>query len=131
MGDRLESVPHTQSAAEPALRLRGVGRRFGGLHAVRDVDIEVAPGERRAILGPNGAGKTTLFNLVCGDFPVTSGSVELLGRDVTHLPARTRAKMGLSRTYQQSRLFGGLSVEDNIYLSIVGVRGGHRSGQTA
>ena len=111
--------------AEPTLRLRGVGRRFGGLHAVRDVSIEVAPGERRAILGPNGAGKTTLFNLVCGDFPVTAGTVELLGRDVTRLPARTRAKMGLARTYQQSRLFGGLSVEDNIYLSIVGARGGH------
>ena len=125
MGDRQASVPHAHSAVEPALRLRGVGRRFGGLHAVRDVDIAVAPGERRAILGPNGAGKTTLFNLVCGDFPVTSGTVELLGRDVTPLPARTRAKMGLARTYQQSRLFGGLSVEDNIYLAIVGVRGGH------
>ena len=98
--------------AEPILRLRGVGRRFGGLHAVRDVDVEVAPGERRAILGPNGAGKTTLFNLVCGDFPVTAGTVELLGRDVTPLPARTRAKMGLARTYQQSRLFGGLSVDE-------------------
>jgi branched-chain amino acid transport system ATP-binding protein len=111
--------------AEPALRLRGVGRRFGGLHAVRDVDLEVLPGERRAILGPNGAGKTTLFNVICGDFPATSGSVELLGRDVTPLPARTRAKMGLARTYQQSRLFGGLTVEDNIYLSVVGVSGGH------
>ena len=105
--------------------MRGVGRRFGGLQAVSDVSIEVAPGERRAVLGPNGAGKTTLFNLVCGDFPVSSGTVELLGRDVTALPARTRAKMGLARTYQQSRLFAGLSVEDNIYLSIVGVRGGH------
>lgn len=125
MGDGLESVPHASSAAEPALRLRGVGRRFGGLHAVRDVDLEVGAGERRAILGPNGAGKTTLFNLVCGDFPVTSGAVELFGRDVTPLPARTRAKMGLARTYQQSRLFGGLTVEDNIYLAIVGVRGGH------
>ncbi|TML71196.1 MAG: ATP-binding cassette domain-containing protein [Actinobacteria bacterium] len=111
--------------AEPALRLRGVGRRFGGLHAVRDVDLDVAPGERRAILGPNGAGKTTLFNVICGDFPATSGHVELFGRDVSLLPARTRAKMGLSRTYQQSRLFSGLSVEDNIYLSIVGVTGGH------
>ena len=110
---------------EPALRLRGVGRRFGGLHAVRDVGFEVPPGERRAILGPNGAGKTTLFNLVCGDFPVSSGTVELFGRDVTLSPARARAKMGLARTYQQSRLFGGLSVEDNVYLSIVGVRGGH------
>jgi branched-chain amino acid transport system ATP-binding protein len=111
--------------AEPALRLRGVGRRFGGLLACDSIDLEVAYGERRAILGPNGAGKTTLFNLVCGDFPVSSGTVELLGRDVTAVPARARAKMGLARTYQQSRLFGGLSVEDNIYLSIVGVRGGH------
>ena len=63
--------------------MRGVGRRFGGLHAVRDVDLDVAPGERRAILGPNGAGKTTLFNVIGGDFPATSGSVELFGRDVT------------------------------------------------
>jgi branched-chain amino acid transport system ATP-binding protein len=111
--------------AEPALRLRGVGRRFGGLHAVREVDLEVGPGERRAILGPNGAGKTTLFNVICGDFPVTSGSVQLFGRDVTQLPARTRARRGLARTYQQSRLFSGLSVEDNIYLAVVGVAGGH------
>jgi len=111
--------------AEPALRLRGVGRRFGGLHAVSEVDLEVPTGERRAILGPNGAGKTTLFNVICGDFPATSGTVELFGRDVTHAPARTRAKMGLARTYQQSRLFAGLSVEDSIYLSIIGVRGGH------
>ena len=105
--------------------MRGVGRRFGGLHAVRDVDLEVAPGERRAILGPNGAGKTTLFNVICGDFPATTGSIELFGRDVTSLPARTRARMGLSRTYQQSRLFAGLSVENNIYLAVVGVSGGH------
>ena len=53
-------------SAEPVLRLRGAGRRFGGLHAVRDVDLEVAPGERRALLGPNGAGKTTLFNVISG-----------------------------------------------------------------
>jgi branched-chain amino acid transport system ATP-binding protein len=111
--------------AEPTLRLRGVGRRFGGLHAVRDVDLDVAPGERRAILGPNGAGKTTLFNVIAGDFAATSGTVELFGRDVTALPARTRARMGLARTYQQSRLFSGLTVEDNIYLSVLGVSGGH------
>ena len=109
----------------PALRLRGVGRRFGGLHAVSDVDLEVTSGERRAILGPNGAGKTTLFNVICGDFPPTSGAVELFGRNVTQAPARTRAKMGLARTYQQSRLFAGLSVEDSIYLSIIGIQGGH------
>jgi branched-chain amino acid transport system ATP-binding protein len=111
--------------AEPALRLRGVGRRFGGLHAVREVDLDVLPGERRAILGPNGAGKTTLFNVIAGDFPATSGRVELLGQDVTDMPARQRAKLGLARSYQQSRLFLGLTVEDSIYLSIVGVGSGH------
>ena len=110
---------------EPTLRLRGVGRRFGGLHAVREVDLEVAPGERRAILGPNGAGKTTLFNVICGDFPATSGTIELFGEDVTDTPARHRARLGVARTYQQSRLFAGLSVEDNIYLSILGVENGH------
>jgi branched-chain amino acid transport system ATP-binding protein len=111
--------------AEPILRLRGVGRRFGGVHAVRDVDLEVRPGERRAILGPNGAGKTTLFNLISGEFPPSSGSVELFGIDVTREPARRRARMGLSRTFQTSRLFLGLSIEDNLYLSVLGVHDGH------
>jgi branched-chain amino acid transport system ATP-binding protein len=111
--------------AEPVLRLRGVGRRFGGVHAVSDVDLEVRPGERRAILGPNGAGKTTLFNLISGEFPPSSGDVELFGTDVTGLPARKRARMGLSRTFQTSRLFLGLSVEDNLYLAVLGVHDGH------
>ena len=91
---------------------------------MHDVDLDVEAGERRAILGPNGAGKTTLFNVICGDIPATSGTVELFGEDVTRRPARYRAKLGLARTYQQSRLFNGLTVEDSIYLSIVGVTGG-------
>jgi branched-chain amino acid transport system ATP-binding protein len=111
--------------AAPILRLRGVGRRFGGVHAVRDVNLEVRPGERRAILGPNGAGKTTLFNLISGEFPPSAGSVELFGEDVTGAPARKRARMGLSRTFQTSRLFLGLSVEDNLYLAVLGVKEGH------
>jgi branched-chain amino acid transport system ATP-binding protein len=120
------ATPETSVArAEPILRLRGVGRRFGGVHAVRDVDLEVRPGERRAILGPNGAGKTTLFNLISGEFPPTTGSVELFGNDVTREPARRRARMGLSRTFQTSRLFLGLSIEDNLYLSVLGVHDGH------
>jgi len=110
---------------EPTLRLRGVGRRFGGLHAVSEVDLDVAPGERRAILGPNGAGKTTLFNVIAGDIPASTGSVELLGSDVTTRPARARARLGLARTYQQSRIFLGLTVEESIYLAIIGVRSGH------
>jgi branched-chain amino acid transport system ATP-binding protein len=114
-----------ETSVRPILRLRGVGRRFGGLQAVRDVDLEVAPGERRAILGPNGAGKTTLFNVISGDMAPSSGAVEMFERDVTPLPARARARLGLARTYQQSRLFTGLTVEDNIYLAILGVGTGH------
>jgi branched-chain amino acid transport system ATP-binding protein len=118
------TAPTTESAA-PILRLRGVGRRFGGLQAVRDVDLDVRTGERRAILGPNGAGKTTLFNVIAGEFPPTSGTIELFGQDATYLPARRRVAMGLTRTYQTSRLFLGLSVEDNLYLAVIGKRGGH------
>ena len=77
--------------AEPTLRLRGVGRRFGGLLAVNDVDLDVVHGERRAILGPNGAGKTTLFNVICGDLAASTGTVEIFGEDVTKKPARHRA----------------------------------------
>jgi branched-chain amino acid transport system ATP-binding protein len=112
-------------SAEPIVRLRGIGRRFGGVHAVRDVDLDVHPGERRALLGPNGAGKTTLFNVISGEFPPTGGRVELFGRDVTTMPARRRAKLGLTRTFQTSRLFLGLTVEDNLYLAALGARGGH------
>jgi branched-chain amino acid transport system ATP-binding protein len=120
------AAPATSAdSAEPVVRLRGVGRRFGGVHAVSDVDLEVRPGERRAILGPNGAGKTTLFNLISGEFPPSAGDIELFGNDVTGLPARKRARMGLSRTFQTSRLFLGLNVEENLYLSVLGVADGH------
>ena len=120
------AVPATSAdRAEPILQLRGIGRRFGGVVAVSGVDLSVRAGERRAILGPNGAGKTTLFNLISGEFPPSTGTVELFGRDVTHVPGRTRARMGLSRTFQTSRLFGGLTVEDNLYLAVLGVGSGH------
>jgi branched-chain amino acid transport system ATP-binding protein len=105
--------------------LRGVGRRYGGLHAVRDIDLDVAHGERRVILGPNGAGKTTLFNVISGDVEASSGTTEFDGNDVTGFPPPYRAKLGMSRTYQKSRLFLGLSVEDNLYLAVLGVRTGH------
>jgi branched-chain amino acid transport system ATP-binding protein len=111
-------------SAEPILQLRGVGRRFGGVLAVDAVDLDVYPGERRGLLGPNGAGKTTLFNVVSGEFPPTTGRVLLFGHDVTILPARRRAKLGLARTFQKSRLLLGLTVEDNLYLAALGIDGG-------
>jgi branched-chain amino acid transport system ATP-binding protein len=93
---------------------------------VRDVDLDVAHGERRAILGPNGAGKTTLFNVISGDMPATSGTIEFLGQDIGAIPAPGRTRLGMGRTYQKSRLFLGLSVEDNLYLAVLGSREGHR-----
>ena len=119
----MTTAEHSPNAG-PILSTRAVGRRFGGVQAVRDVTIDVAHGERRAILGPNGAGKTTMFNLIAGDFPPTSGSVELFGQDVTALPSRARSRIGLARTYQKSRLFLGMTVEDNLVLSVIGRDGG-------
>ena len=117
----------TVEAAVPALRLQGVGRRFGALQAVQDVDLDIAQGERRAILGPNGAGKTTLFNVVAGDYAPTSGRVFLFGEDVTRVPAQLRTRRGLGRTYQTVLLFGGLSVADNLYLAARGPHAGRFS----
>ena len=105
--------------AEPILRLRGIGRRFGGLHAVRDVDLDVAHGERRAILGPNGAGKTTLFNVISGDFPPSSGHdrVPRRGRHARCRRARARSSGWAARTRSRGS-FLGLTVEDNLYLAV-------------
>ena len=109
----------------PILRLRGVGRRFGGLDAVRDVDLDVAPGERRAILGPNGAGKTTLFNVISGDMPASSGTIEFLGHDISAVSAAGRAQRGIGRTYQNSRLFLGLRWRTICTWLSSGTRAGH------
>ena len=104
-----------------ALELRGVGKLFGALAALTDVDLSVRPGERRAVLGSNGAGKTTLFNCVTGDFLPTQGTVRFFGEDITSFPPHERIRRGLRRTYQISLLFTGLTVIDNIYLACCGV----------
>lgn len=118
------SAPAIETVA-PLLRTRGLTRYFGAVPAVLKVDLDVMPGERRAILGPNGAGKSTYFNLIAGDLPPSEGSVELFGRDVTALAVRKRARLGLGRTYQTSRVLAGLSVADNLYLAVLGAGRGH------
>ncbi|GBD16541.1 Lipopolysaccharide export system ATP-binding protein LptB [bacterium HR26] len=105
-----------------ALELQGVSRRFGGLRAVQDVSLSLAPGERRAIIGPNGAGKTTLFNVIAGDLRPTSGTIRFYGDDITHLPPYERIRRGIARTYQTPLVFPRLSVLDNLYLAVRGVR---------
>lgn len=98
---------------------------FGGVLALRGVDLDVTQGERLGILGPNGAGKTTLFNIVAGDFAPTAGAVFIGGEDVSTAPARIRPKLGVARTYQKTRLFPGLTVADNLFVAVVGKEGGH------
>ncbi|MHC1713720.1 MAG: ABC transporter ATP-binding protein [Solidesulfovibrio sp.] len=89
-------------------------RTFGGLIAVCDVSITVAQGEIMGLIGPNGAGKTTLFNLLTGMTRPTAGSVVFEGHDITKARPETIAGLGLARTFQNIRLFGGLSLVDNV-----------------
>lgn len=102
---------------DPPLRVDRIVQRFGGLAAVAGVSFTMRVGERLAIIGPNGAGKTTLFRLIAGEMRPSAGHVHLFGRDVTGLPAHTRARLGLARTFQVSNLFGGLTVEENLRLA--------------
>src|SRR5437899_5359255 len=122
-----EALRLQRSGAAHALLLEGVSRSFGALTALDNVDLVVEAGERRGILGANGAGKTTLFNAITGDFPPTSGRIRFFGEDVTRLPAYERIRRGLRRTYQNSMLFRGLSVLDNLYLAARGVTRGRLS----
>ena len=115
------------SESTTLLKLNSVSVAFGGLLALGGIDLDVAQGERLAVLGPNGAGKTTLFNVVAGDIRPTSGSVLIKGVDCTLMPSRRRPGLGVARTYQRTRLFAGLTVEDNLYLALVGTEGRHRS----
>lgn len=108
----------------PILRLRGIEVIVGGVHALRGVDMDVTQGERLGILGPNGAGKTTLFNVISGDFAPTEGQVLIDGNDVSTAPSRVRPGLGVARTYQQTRLFGGLTVADNLFVAAAGKQGG-------
>jgi branched-chain amino acid transport system ATP-binding protein len=107
---------------QPILELNALSKSFGGLRAVRGVDLAVLPGDRKAVIGPNGAGKTTLFNLVTGILPATSGEVLLFGRDVTRWPSHRRAALGMARTFQVTSLFPRLTVLDNVLLAIEGLR---------
>ena len=107
----------------PALRLEGITKSFGGMTAVRDVSLEIQPGERVAILGPNGAGKTSLFHLISGSLRPTEGRIMLFGQDVSRLRTDQRVARGLGRTFQITNLFPTLSVADNLRLSLISREG--------
>lgn len=99
------------------LRTDGVTKRFGGLTAVDDVDVEVQKGEIVGLIGPNGAGKSTLFNCITGTLSADEGSVYLQGEDVTDWPEYKIARAGLGRMFQETRIFGDMTVRKNLLLA--------------
>ncbi|HZT67088.1 MAG TPA: MFS transporter [Acidimicrobiales bacterium] len=100
------------------LSTRGLTKRYGGVTAVRDVALELREGEILGLIGPNGAGKTTLFEMISGHVANDGGRVELLGHDVTDRPAHLRARAGLGRSFQDARLWPGLTVAETVSVAI-------------
>jgi branched-chain amino acid transport system ATP-binding protein len=108
---------------EAVLETRGIYKSFGALRASQDISLDLRAGEIHAIIGPNGAGKSTLIGQICGTLKPDAGSVRLLGRDVTHDPARLRARAGLGRTFQISSLAMEDTVLQNAVLGALGASG--------
>jgi branched-chain amino acid transport system ATP-binding protein len=98
----------------PALEVTNIGRRFGGLVALRDVTFKVAEGEIVGLIGPNGAGKSTLFEIIAGNLPPSHGTIRFFGTDLTGMPAHQRRRTGLCRTFQKVKLFETMTVEENV-----------------
>jgi branched-chain amino acid transport system ATP-binding protein len=102
----------------PLLEVQDLTCRFGGLLALDRVSFAVQPGEIFGLIGPNGAGKTTLFNLISGLTPATAGTVLWRGAPITALPPHRRNRIGMARTFQNLRLFDGLSVLENVLVAL-------------
>jgi ABC-type branched-subunit amino acid transport system ATPase component len=97
------------------LELENLTRHFGGVRAVDGVSLSVAPGEVLGLIGPNGSGKSTMVNLICGLYPLTAGRVIFRGQDISNLPPHERVSLGIARTFQNIRLFGQLTVWQNLW----------------
>jgi neutral amino acid transport system ATP-binding protein len=99
------------------LEVKNVSKFFGGVKANVDVTMSVEQGSIVGLIGPNGSGKTTLFNSIVGTHPIDSGSIKFNGTEVSQLPVPVVAKLGLLRTFQQTRIYGKLNCIDNMLIS--------------
>ncbi|MDI6692704.1 MAG: ABC transporter ATP-binding protein [Anaerosomatales bacterium] len=118
----VSSMPDSSQAS--TFEVRNLKKHFAGLKAVDGVSFSVRTGEILGLIGPNGSGKTTLVNVVTGLLPATEGSILLDGEDLTRRPAHDRARKGLARTFQTVRLFGQMTVLENVEAAVVST--GHR-----
>jgi branched-chain amino acid transport system ATP-binding protein len=100
-----------------AIEGHGLGRRYGGFAALKDVDIAVRLGEIRGLIGPNGAGKSTLIDVLSGRANRQTGRVVLQGRDISALKPQHRRRLGLARSFQRTNIFPGLSVEQQLRIA--------------
>jgi ABC-type branched-subunit amino acid transport system ATPase component len=100
------------------IEVRGVTKSFGGVVANRDVSIDVPEGRITGLIGPNGSGKTTLFNSIVGYHPIDSGSIKFEGREISKLNVQKIARLGLVRTFQQTRVYGKMDCVQNMLISI-------------
>lgn len=105
---------HTAEPQLALLRTVNLSKSFLGLQALQEFSVEVKPGEILGLIGPNGAGKTTCFNVLTGFLRPTAGTIEFNGQDITDLPAAQVARLGMARTFQNIRLFGALTVLENV-----------------
>ena len=99
------------------LEVKNVSKSFGGVKANVDISMSVEKGKIVGLIGPNGSGKTTLFNSIVGTYPIDSGSIKFNEKEVSELPVPVIAKLGLLRTFQQTRIYGKLNCIDNMLIS--------------
>jgi branched-chain amino acid transport system ATP-binding protein len=97
------------------LKACGIRKQFGGLVAVKDLDLTVNESEILGLIGPNGAGKSTMLNVISGAYPATAGTMSFRGRDISSLKGHQRAALGIARIFQASTLFMSLSALDNVF----------------
>src|SRR5579863_2185885 len=102
---------------DTVLVIKGLRKKFGGIVVANDVDLEIKKGEVVGLIGPNGAGKTSLFNIASGAVRQDAGEILLNGQAVERMPMHMRARLGLTRTWQNIRLFPTLSVLDNLIIA--------------
>ena len=100
------------------IEVRGVSKAFGGVVANRDISIDVAEGQITGLIGPNGSGKTTLFNSIVGYHPIDEGSITFKGQPIHDLRVQDIARLGLVRTFQQTRIYKQMNCVDNMLISV-------------